>query len=88
VYDGYTIAEEDLTQRGPGDFLSTSADGAVRQSGGLSFRLADAGADVSLLTAATEDARAMLAEDAALNAYPLLKNRLDAVFSVEDGLIS
>ena len=60
TYDGYAIAEEDLIQRGPGDFLAGSQDGTVRQSGGLQFRLADAGGDVTLMNAATEDARAML----------------------------
>lgn len=88
VYDGYAIAEQDLAQRGPGDFLSTSFDGAVRQSGGLSFRLADAGEDILLLTAATEDARSILDMDPTLHTHAALKARLDAVFAVEEGLIS
>ena len=46
TYDGYAIAEQDLIQRGPGDFLASASDGSVRQSGGLTFRLADAGEDV------------------------------------------
>ncbi|MBQ9773041.1 MAG: ATP-dependent DNA helicase RecG [Clostridia bacterium] len=88
TYDGYRIAEEDLAQRGPGDFLATGADQAVRQSGGLSFRLADAGEDVSLLTDASIDARALLDGDADLSRHPLLRARIDALFTLEEGLIS
>ena len=40
-YDGYSIAEKDLAMRGPGDFLRNSSDGAIRQSGGIRFRLAE-----------------------------------------------
>ncbi len=88
TYDGYAIAEQDLAQRGPGDFLATAADGSVRQSGGLCFRLADAGEDVTLLTEAAADARALLDRDPQLRAYPLLRQRAEALFSIEAGLIS
>ena len=88
TYDGYRIAEQDLAQRGPGDFLATSADDAVRQSGGLSFRLADAGEDVGLLTDAATDARELLAADPTLASYPLLAARIRDLFSLETGLIS
>ncbi len=87
TYDGYAIAEEDLAQRGPGDFLGASADGNVRQSGGLAFRLADAGEDASILTDATTDARALL-EKGGLTDYPLLSERIDSMFQIESGLIS
>ncbi len=87
TYDGYAIAEQDLVQRGPGDFLGT-AEGAVRQSGGLSFRLADAGEDASILTDATEDARALIAQDPSLSAYPALLQEVGALFRVDAGLIS
>ena len=40
-YDGFEIAEKDLLMRGPGDFLKGTGDGAVRQSGGVRFRLAE-----------------------------------------------
>ena len=60
TYDGYAIAEEDLLQRGPGDFLATAQDANVRQSGGVRFRLADASTDIGLLQAATEDAKTLL----------------------------
>ena len=88
TYDGYAIAEQDLIQRGPGDFLASASDGSVRQSGGLCFRLADAGEDVSILTDATADARALLASDGALKNHPLLARRVQETFSIDSGLIS
>ena len=88
TYDGYAIAEQDLIQRGPGDFLGSAADGSVRQSGGLSFRLADAGEDASIMTDATEDARALLIADPQLKDYPALASRVEAMFDIDSGLIS
>ncbi len=88
TYDGYRIAEEDLAQRGPGDFLASAADGTVRQSGGLCFRLADAGEDVALMSDATTDARALLSEDPTLADHTLLGARVRAMFAIEEGLIS
>ena len=58
--DGFVVAEEDLKQRGPGDFLA-SADGAsIRQSGGLSFRFAALCKDNDLLPQALEEAQRIL----------------------------
>ena len=88
TYDGYAIAEQDLVQRGPGDFLGNSEGGAVRQSGGLTFRLADAGEDSSILTDATADARALLTADPTLSNSPLLAARVGAMFEISEGLIS
>jgi ATP-dependent DNA helicase RecG len=88
TYDGYAIAEQDLVQRGPGDFLGSHADSSVRQSGGLSFRLADAGEDVSILKDATKDAKELLAADPELSNQPLLAHKIAAMFDVEQGLIS
>jgi len=88
TYDGYRIAEQDLAQRGPGDFLAASADGAVRQSGGLTFRLADAGEDVSLLTDASTDAKELLDADPTLAQHPILSDRIRTMFTLESGLIS
>ena len=88
TYDGYASAEQDLIQRGPGDFLGSASDGSVRQSGGLNFRLADAGEDASIMTDATEDARALLVADPRLQTYPLLASRVDAMFDIDSGLIS
>ena len=88
TYDGYRIAEQDLAQRGPGDFLASSADGSVRQSGGLTFRLADAGEDVSLLTDASTDAKELLTSDPTLKNHPALSERIRTMFTLESGLIS
>lgn len=41
TYDGYEIAEKDLVLRGPGDFFASISQNAVRQSGGLEFKLAE-----------------------------------------------
>ena len=60
TYDGYLVAEQDLKQRGPGDFLATAGGDAVRQSGGLSFRFASLCEDTDLLSAAAEEAKAIL----------------------------
>jgi ATP-dependent DNA helicase RecG len=61
TYDGYLVAEQDLKQRGPGDFLVTAESDSVRQSGGLSFRSASLCEDTDLLSAAAEEAKAILA---------------------------
>ncbi len=88
TYDGFAIAEQDLAQRGPGDFLGNAADGTVRQSGALSFRLANSAEDSALMISATEDARTLLASDSDLSNHPLLSNRVTQMFSIESGLIS
>ena len=87
TYDGYAIAEQDLMQRGPGDFLG-AAGGNVRQSGGLAFRLADAVEDSEIFGDATADARALLALSPELAEYPLLAERVRESFAIESGLIS
>ena len=88
TYDGYAIAEQDLLLRGPGDFLASAADGSVRQSGGLCFRLADAGEDISILTDAAADAKALLATDTELTNFPALALCVRKMFSIDSGLIS
>ena len=88
TYDGFAIAEQDLAQRGPGDFLGSGADGTLRQSGGLSFRLANAAEDGEILSQAAEDARELLSRDAELAAHPALAERVQEAFTLEEGLIS
>ena len=88
TYDGFAIAEQDLAQRGPGDFLGSGADGTLRQSGGLSFRLANAAEDGEILSQAAEDARDLLSRDAELAAHPALAERVQEAFTLEEGLIS
>ena len=55
--DGFKIAEEDLKQRGPGDFFG------VRQSGDLRFKIGDIFSDSKVLKEAADAAGAVLAKD-------------------------
>ncbi len=55
--DGFEIAQKDLKLRGPGDFLG------VRQSGEMSFALADVFLDADVLSQASEDADRLLEQD-------------------------
>ena len=75
--DGFRIAEEDLSIRGPGDFVGT------RQSGLPVLTLAELGRDSALLMAAREDARAVLAADPALQQphHQGLKRALGAMWA-------
>jgi ATP-dependent DNA helicase RecG len=59
--DGFRIAEEDLKLRGEGELLGT------RQSGEVSFRLADLSAHKDMLEIARDDARLILNRDPDLN---------------------
>ncbi|GAA0251362.1 ATP-dependent DNA helicase RecG [Rhodanobacter caeni] len=54
--DGFRIAEKDLELRGPGEVLGT------RQTGQLSFRIADLARDAHLLPAVQEVGQSMLAD--------------------------
>ena len=87
TYDGYAIAEADLSMRGPGDFAATGA-GELRQSGGMRFRLAELCDDGGLLSAATEDARWLLSESPDLSAYPELRQQIERSFSVDSETVS
>ena len=65
TYDGYKIAEYDLAERGPGDFLpergsDSRQGGEVRQSGDIHFKLAGLLEDTSLLEAAVNAAKRTL----------------------------
>lgn len=81
-YDGYAIAQKDLAMRGPGDFLR-SGDGYMRQSGGVKFKLAELCDDTGLMSAAFEEARALLAKDPSLEDCPLLKREVERMFTPE-----
>ena len=78
TYDGYEIAEKDLTQRGPGDFLAPAGSAGIRQSGG--FRLADTWSDSELMNHAFAYAREMLEEDPDLAGHPLLKRAVEKMY--------
>lgn len=67
--DGFLIAAEDLKLRGPGDFFG------IRQSGDLSFQIADIYQDADLLRRAAEAVKELLSNDPGLEkeeAAPLL----------------
>lgn len=83
LYDGYAIAQKDLTMRGPGDFLRANGEGRVRQSGGVRFRLAELCDDTGLMQVAFDEARALLASDAELSGYPLLRAEVASAFTVD-----
>ena len=59
--DGFRLAEEDLSIRGPGELLGT------KQAGLPTFRYADISRDFELLTLARDEALTILKEDPGLN---------------------
>lgn len=88
TYDGFAIAERDLALRGPGDFLSGADQTAIRQSGGVKFRLAALCDDTGLLTAAFTRARELIEADPGLQQHPLLKKTVDDMFTLDADTIS
>ena len=75
--NGFEIAEEDLKNRGPGDFISSRADDGIRQSGGMRFRFADLGADAGLFAATSEAAKHIVETDPELASCPALREHLE-----------
>ncbi len=67
VSDGFTLAEEDLKLRGHGDLFG------VRQSGDMSFKLANITKDYDLLLKAKDDSNEILDN---IDNYEILKNIL------------
>ena len=88
TYDGFAIAEKDLALRGPGDFLSGATDNAIRQSGGVKFRLAALCDDTGLLSAAFASAKALTDTDPTLVSYPALKQTVEEMFTLQENTIS
>ncbi len=86
TYDGYRIAEQDLAQRGPGDFLAPSEGAGIRQSGG--FRLAETWSDAELMNQAFGHAREMLEEDPALAGYPLLRQEVERMYRESGNILN
>lgn len=74
--DGFKIAEEDLKQRGPGDFLGS------RQHGLPELRLANIVTDTKILYAAQKQAENILFADPALSLpeHKQLKKTVEAMF--------
>ena len=74
--DGFKIADEDLKLRGPGEFFGS------RQHGLPALRVADLSCDLSLLHETQSAAEQLLAADSELNEHPLLKARVELLFSL------
>ena len=74
--DGFFIAEEDLKLRGPGEIFGT------RQHGLPDLAITDLSKHMKILEQAKEDAKAMLADDPALDApeHSALRRRITKLF--------
>ena len=84
--NGYEIAEFDLVQRGPGDFLTGSD--ATRQSGAVAFTVASQCDDPALFSAAFSEAEALTREDPTLSRYPETKSAMLAFLKRNSGSVS
>ena len=69
--DGFKIAEEDLKQRGPGDFFGS------RQHGLPELKVADLAADTRLLQKSEEAAELLLSRDPTLQSVPAVQRRVE-----------
>ena len=89
-YDGYAIAEKDLQIRGPGDFFSASADGLIRQSGGLSLKFSKLCSDSVLLKTAFSDAKELLNNDPTLSLprHSMLLKRTLSMFEINEDTLN
>jgi ATP-dependent DNA helicase RecG len=72
--DGFALAEEDLSIRGPGDLLGTQQHGFLDQ-----FRAVDLLRDLPLMVEAREDARALLRDGLAAPLMPEVDRRFGEV---------
>ena len=68
--DGFRIAEEDLSIRGPGEFFGT------RQSGIPDLQLANIVRDIGMLETARKEAFDLVDADPELKKYPLVREAL------------
>ena len=87
-YDGYSIAEKDLAMRGPGDFLRSSDEARLRQSGGVRFKLAELCDDTGLMSAAFSEAKSLIDKDAGLKEYPHLRREAERMFTPDESAIN
>jgi ATP-dependent DNA helicase RecG len=90
TYDGYEIAEKDLTLRGPGDFFSKNSQENIRQSGGLQFKFASMTSDTSILNLSFSIAKELLSSDPELSnpEHLRLKNEVQKRIYAEESTIS
>lgn len=74
--DGFQISEEDFKLRGQGDLFG------VKQSGDMSFKIADLKKDFKILLQAKEDAEIFMNNNL-LNNYPHIKNILEGSINLD-----
>ena len=77
---GYDLAKLDLEQRGGGSLAGTHQEGNASD-----LRVADPLKDTELIEAARTEARALVASDPQLRAYPLLRAEIES-FVGKDGM--
>ncbi|MBO6020396.1 MAG: ATP-dependent DNA helicase RecG [Clostridia bacterium] len=89
TYDGYEIAERDLSLRGPGDFFA-SGSGEMRQSGGLSLKLAALCRDTALMEAAFRAADSITRDDPDLSKpeHAPLKKEVERMMTINQNTVS
>ena len=80
--NGFTIAEEDLKLRGPGDFFGS------RQHGLPSLRVADLTCDMELMHEARAAAERLIAADPGLAAHGALRARIQELFELHAGAMN
>ena len=82
--DGFFIASEDLKLRGPGDFFG------IRQSGDMSFLIADIYTDAKVLQNASDEVNRILAEDSklAMEKHENLRIKMKEIFAKGDVTLS
>lgn len=82
--DGFFIASEDLKLRGPGDFFG------IRQSGDMSFMIADIYTDAKVLQNASDEVKRILAEDPSLQLekHENLRIKMKEIFEKGDVTLS
>ena len=88
LYNGFEIAEVDLKLRGPGDFLALTGNNGIRQSGALTFNLADMCEDSDLMTTAFAEAREYLKNDPKMQNYEPLRLAAERMFESQGDIIS
>ncbi len=88
VYDGYSIAEKDLQMRGPGDFFSSGS--SIRQSGQISFDIANKCTDNDFVMLSFECARSVLNSDPTLtlDEHKLLRQRVQKIYTEKSNTIN
>ena len=82
--DGFYIASEDLKLRGPGDFFG------IRQSGDMSFMIADIYTDAKVLQHASDEVKRILEEDPGLQMekHENLRLKMKEIFEKGDVTLS